>query len=691
MQTARRCRTRSRTRSAIAPLWIVVLALLSADANADPPPGYYNGTAGLTGTTLHNAVHQIIDDHTRFPYTAASTDTWDVLSDAHENPATPTNILTVYRNGSVPKTDHTQATGWNREHAWPKSYGFPDDGGCNYPYTDCHVLMPADWDYNTARSNRPYDTCVSACSTYPVVGFPASSNFGSGSGSNGSWETWSGRRGDVARALFYLAVRYDGGVHGGTGCSEPDLILTDDRNLISVSGGNAAVAYMGILSTLIEWHLDDPVDAFEENKNDVVMGYQGNRNPFIDHPEWVCAIWSCPGVDVTPPAVPSGLAATGLDCAISLSWVPNIEPDFASYNLWRAPIGGTLVPIATGISSESYVDTSATNGQTYDYALSAIDLFGNESAESVPASATPSGVLPCGGGPITGDPWINEIHYDNAGSDTGEGFEIAGPAGTDLSGFTVVGYNGAGGATYDSLALSGTIPDQANGYGTLWFFLSGLQNGAPDGLALVDPGAVVLEFLSYEGSLTATNGPAMGLTSIDIGVSETNATAIGDSLPLLGLGATGSDFTWNPEQPGSPGLPNPGQVFVASGCNTPGLDCNGNGTSDPCDIASGASFDLNGNAIPDECEGAFSRGDANLDASLDLSDPIRILVGLFGSTPLLCDDAADTNDSGGVDLADVIALLGSLFQGTPIIPPPGVTCGSDPTNDLLDCRTSGCP
>ncbi|MGA1781535.1 MAG: endonuclease, partial [Planctomycetota bacterium] len=415
----------------------------------------------------------------------------------------------------------------------------PTDGNSS-PYTDSHMLMPADWDYNSARSNRPYDTCGGGCTSYPVDGFPADPNFGGGANTAGAWETWSGRRGDVARALFYMAVRYDGGTNLVTGESEPDLRLTDDRGLMNTFSTNTTgVAYMGVLSVLIEWHLADPVDAQEQSRNNTVYSFQGNRNPFIDHPEFVCAIWTCPGVDTTPPAVPSGLAYTGLDCAISLSWNANTELDFASYTLWRAPNGGTPTVLASGLTATSYLDDTAENTSLYEYSLSALDSFGNESNRSANLLATPAGTTPCGGGgPITGEPWINEIHYDNAGADSGEGFEIAGPAGTDLSGYFVLGYNGSGGAVYALVTLAGTIPDQQGGAGTLWFPLTGMQNGAPDGLALVDPLGTVLEFLSYEGTFTATEDVASGMTSLDIGVAESSATPAGFSLPLLGRGSS---------------------------------------------------------------------------------------------------------------------------------------------------------
>jgi len=140
--------------------------------------------------------------------------------------------------------------------------------------------------------------------------------------------------------------------------------------------------------------------------------------------------------------------------------------------------------------------------------------------------------------------FINEIHYDNAGGDVNEGVEIAGPAGTDLSGYKILLYNGNGGAAYDSLTLSGTIPNQDNGYGTINFLIASIQNGSPDGLAFVDPAYSVIQFLSYEGAITATNGAANGMTSTDIGVAETSSTPIDESLQLIGIGTVYTDFTW---------------------------------------------------------------------------------------------------------------------------------------------------
>jgi hypothetical protein len=92
---------------------------------------------------------------------------------------------------------------------------------------------------------------------------------------------------------MYMDVRYEGGTHGVTGASEPDLILTDDLQLIAGSntGSDEPVGYMGILSALLEWHEQDPVDWIEFQHHEAVASFQGNRNPFIDHPEWVACVF----------------------------------------------------------------------------------------------------------------------------------------------------------------------------------------------------------------------------------------------------------------------------------------------------------------------------------------------------------------------------------------------------------------
>lgn len=114
-----------------------------------------------------------------------------------------------------------------------------------------------------------------------------------------------------------------------------------------------------------------------------------------------------------------------------------------------------------------------------------------------------------------------------AGADAGEFIEVAGPAGADVSGYRLLGYNGNGGAVYDAVTLAGALGAADGDLGFLAVGFEGLQNGAPDGIALVDTADCVLDFIAYEGDLAATDGPAAGMTAQDIGVAESGATAVG--------------------------------------------------------------------------------------------------------------------------------------------------------------------
>ncbi|PZQ60281.1 MAG: hypothetical protein DI570_14455 [Phenylobacterium zucineum] len=158
--------------------------------------------------------------------------------------------------------------------------------------------------------------------------------------------------------------------------------------------------------------------------------------------------------------------------------------------------------------------------------------------------------------------WINEFHYDNTGADRGEFVEIILSPGENLGDFQIVLYNGANGQSYDTKALTvGTVTQLPNGYRAVQVNYDGnLQNGSPDGIALVRGGAVV-EFISYEGVMTAANGPASGRTSVDVGVSEPG-NQDGTSIARVGTGDEGSDFTWSLAADDTPGAVNIGQTLV---------------------------------------------------------------------------------------------------------------------------------
>lgn len=208
-------------------------------------------------------------------------------------------------------------------------------------------------------------------------------------------------------------------------------------------------------------------------------------------------------------------------------------------------MGGSSSVIGTGAGGSGGMATSTSS---------------TSSSTTSTTTTTSSSTTSTGGSPPTGDPWINEIHYDNDSVDADEGVEIAGPAGTSLSTCSLVFYNGSNGAVYQTSQLSGTLSNQQSGYGVAWFGISGIQNGSPDGIALVQ-GGTVLEFLSYDGTIVATDGPAMGMTSVDLGVTQSGGAPTGTTLQLQGSGSKSDHFTWGEDVPETRNSPNMGQTF----------------------------------------------------------------------------------------------------------------------------------
>ena len=245
---------------------------------------YYLEVKTNSGAALRKSLHEKIDDHLTHPYSAVGTDAWDILEEAQRNSEKAGNyIRDIYRDKDFKISQAFKP--YNREHSWPKSYGFPAEGSANLPHNDCHAMFLADGGYNSSRGNRPYQYCTENCIEKPTDHGDMNLM------DHDVWETWAGRRGDVARALFYMDIRYEGGKNATTNHWEPDLRLTDSASQIIASKVNRKIAYMGFLSVLLEWHQQDPPDAFETQRNDTIYSYQGNRNPFIDHPEWAECVY----------------------------------------------------------------------------------------------------------------------------------------------------------------------------------------------------------------------------------------------------------------------------------------------------------------------------------------------------------------------------------------------------------------
>ncbi|MCB0805548.1 MAG: endonuclease [Bacteroidales bacterium] len=237
--------------------------LLASGALMAQPSGYYDAANGLTGDALKTALHNIIKNHTEYSYD----DLRDfILADTDEDPNNPNNIILLYTGRSQAKsTFGGGANDWNREHVWAKSHG---DFGTSPPCgTDAHHLRPTDASVNSSRGNLDFDNGGQQHSEATGCYYD-----------NDSWEPRDEVKGDVARMIFYMAVRYEGG------SGEPDLEVVDWVN-------TAPSPQHGKFSTLFAWHQQDPPDAFEMNRNEVIYSYQGNRNPFIDHPEYLILIY----------------------------------------------------------------------------------------------------------------------------------------------------------------------------------------------------------------------------------------------------------------------------------------------------------------------------------------------------------------------------------------------------------------
>jgi len=239
----------------------LVISFVFISTNIFAQIGYYSGTDGQNGTTLKSILHDKIKGHTSKSYTQV----WDILKESDEDPNNSNNVILLYTGRSQSKsTNGGNVNDWNREHVWAKSHGGFDT---NPPAgTDAHHLRPTDVSVNSERGNLDFDMGGTVVSEAP------------GCKKDGdSWEPRDEVKGDVARMMLYMTVRYEGE-------EGYDLELVD---YTGTSGSN-----FGKKSTLLEWNRLDPVDAFERNRNRVVYKYQKNFNPFVDHPEFADRVYN---------------------------------------------------------------------------------------------------------------------------------------------------------------------------------------------------------------------------------------------------------------------------------------------------------------------------------------------------------------------------------------------------------------
>ncbi|ADZ91126.1 endonuclease I family protein [Marinomonas mediterranea] len=281
----------------------LLIALLGVSTLSWASSNYYAGTEGLTGANLKAKLHSIIDGQDPLPYTSSGNDDWydgekidvwealvytDSACPATQPDCGLVQLLYLDETRSIDQANRgaSKNDSWDREHVWPKSRGFKkksQDG-----YTDLHHLRPADRNINGTHSNYGYDEGGDIVYDKLLDGSQRVSGAYLDKTAQ-SFEPTDRAKGQIARMIFYMATRYEIG-DGQSPENMPDLVLADKNQKQS------GEPWIGDLCTLVKWNNEFEVTVFERTRNDRVEELQGNRNPFIDHPEFVDAIWAskCP-------------------------------------------------------------------------------------------------------------------------------------------------------------------------------------------------------------------------------------------------------------------------------------------------------------------------------------------------------------------------------------------------------------
>ena len=307
------------------------------------PANYYDGTSGVTGYELKSKLHDIVSTKTitwhygdlpnfygqtdldqYYDYDASNT---TYLLDIYSNNPTGTTAY-HYTKENLISSAGAEGLGYNREHMMPQS-----SFNSNYPmYSDLFFVIPTDARINQLRSNYPYG--IAGTTNYYTFtnGSKISKNGTPNSGYTGRvYEPHPEFKGDIARSLLYYVVRYEGKLNSFNFYNG-----SSPANDTSPLDGTEEKAYEDwFLALLLQWHNNDPVSQKEIDRNNIVYGIQKNRNPFIDHPEWVNAIWSQnPAVIVS--AAPENLSASQVSSYfVDFNWTPSTDSDVLGYKIYQ--------------------------------------------------------------------------------------------------------------------------------------------------------------------------------------------------------------------------------------------------------------------------------------------------------------------------------------------------------------------
>ena len=323
---------------------------LTGEWDGDVEIGYYDDVAGLTGAALRSGLRTITSTgQLNNSYDASRYHMYSTLDNV-SNSVTCVYTAEVYPH---PAGNNSTPTGLSAEHSYPQDW-FSGHTEQSWMESDLHALFPANTNANSARSNYPYDYVSSITSTWGTSSY--SSYGGTNTAMDNTFEVADQFKGDAARAILYVGMRY----------------YTDNTNY--TRGG------VNMLPILLQWHASDPVDTYELNRNNGKFAFQGNRNPFVDHPEWVSSIWG----DIAISA-PSATGATNTsEQAFTANWTS--VAGAASYRLDVAT-NSTFTTFVSGfknkaVSGTSQAISSLDPGITYYYRVRALSASGDLSLNS---------------------------------------------------------------------------------------------------------------------------------------------------------------------------------------------------------------------------------------------------------------------------------------------------------------------
>jgi endonuclease I len=419
---------------------LITALLLSIFTRAQIPAGYYSTATG-TGYTLKTQLYNKIKGHTNNGYaglwtTYATSDrdnqyendntVFDLYS---ENPTGPDPVTFVYSTNQC-GTYTTQGFCYNREHIVPQSIF----NSASPMVADAHFIPPVDGYVNGMRSDNPHGNVAVASWTSLNGSKRGTSDVAGFTGT--VFEPLNDFKGDIARMYFYFATRYENTV--ATYTTYPMF-----------NGTSNQVFTNGFLVMLIQWHNQDPVSAREIARNNAIYARQNNRNPFIDHPEYVGMIWGGSAPDTQAPTAPTNLVAANISTTtLQLNWTAST--DNVGVTAYDVYMNGTL---KTSVTTTSASITGLTAATLYSFYVKAKDAAGNATNSSTINATTASASL------------VSDLYFSEyiEGSSNNKILEIANNTGVsaNLAGYIVKKQTNGAGAWSTGISLTGTLANGA--------------------------------------------------------------------------------------------------------------------------------------------------------------------------------------------------------------------------------------